>query len=103
MRDLHTLPALFLSFVKFGSHDLFILSLPDEAHRAEFFRKGGQARETVKGSISVVRSAHRKESFYRALTSARTNSGFDPQQAPTNDAPASRSAAKCDAKNSAVV
>ena len=39
----------------------------------------------------------------RAATSARMNSGVEPQQPPTNDAPASRSALKCEAKYSAVV
>lgn len=38
-----------------------------------------------------------------AFTSARMNSGVDPQQAPTKDAPASRSGAKWEAKNSAEV
>ena len=38
-----------------------------------------------------------------AATSARMNSGVEPQQPPTNDAPASRSAAKYEAKYSAVV
>jgi hypothetical protein len=39
----------------------------------------------------------------RAATNARINSGVEPQQLPTNDAPASASAAKCEAKYSADV